>query len=85
MPSTLTYTQMADNAHRSGGTTQTEATALMSDKILNSNRRGQVGFLNSILRTLDKEAAAATRMDEYDEIKIQRLRVREALRRKDAL
>lgn len=82
---TLTYGQIVANAHRVGGETQTEATERMSSSVLHANLPGQIGFLNSILASLDKEAAAATRMEEYDRINMQRQRVRYALGLKGAL
>ena len=73
---TTTYTQFADNAHRSGGQTQTEACAQMSDHTLST---GNLGWLAHMLGDLHKEANMTTREIEYQAIRAQIERVRTAL------
>ena len=77
-----TYAQIAASAHLSGGQTQTEATALMSRRVLS---RSSVGFLASILHSLRQEGAACTTEAEYTLVRAQVERVRDALGRKGAL
>lgn len=79
---TRTYAQIARARHEAGGETQTEATAKISDRVL---RKSSVGFLNSILGTLQDEANSATTLGEYGDIREQIVRVRHALNLKGAL
>lgn len=73
---TTTYAEMATAAHLSGGQTQTEACENMSDTCIS---HGNLGWLSSILASLQQEASACHTERDYARVRTQIERVRTAL------
>ena len=79
------YRDMQATAHQAGGETQTEACERMSDAVLNGRSRSHIMWLNALLPSLYKEAAACTSEEQYAPVRVQINRVRAALAKNDAL
>lgn len=71
---------MATAAHLSGGQTQTEACENMSDSTIS---HGDLGWLSSILASLQREASACHTERDYARVRTQVVRVRNSLNARD--